>query len=317
MKIFSSKSYSLKAHPASALLLSMLLSALLMTSGTVIAFFLMSDVSSVRTVTAGVQARYAAEGMNELGLHQIQANLPGYSPQIERTFSSGEVSSVSIQGQGQLLPCKSSLESVSDLNDWLPIAPNASLQVPLFSQIDSEGGQAKVQDFYVEFFVGDSEGNPIFLEEDVLRWRILGQKGDLTQAISEFIPTEFSRSSRELPSIFGSSIPPERAMSSAYTRAKFSERVGRGSVFHPAYPISEFLRQHELSYLTMTNVVQSQNTATIFVRVHSKDAPLPCSLISLDARADVPFGSATSLLETSLRQGENLPVFDFVLYHTD
>lgn len=297
---------------ASALLLSFFMMTLLLTVSLGVSFLLIRDVDTVRTVVAGTQASYAAEGASELGLHILKESLPGYEPQLDFAFANASLASLNINARGSVVPC-----SATGV-EWGVLHANESAQLSLFAQVDAEGQRTeKLENFYVEFYVGDAQGRALPLNGDVLRWKILGNKNGKTEAISEFIPMESAKRSPENPSIFGSAIPPDRAVPTGYSHAKYYQQVGRSYVFNPAYPIKQFLTEHDLNTLILTNVVQVTGGENIYFRLHSVDVEAVCDYVSLDSRGNQSFGSARQDLDTQVKEGENLPVFDFVLYNTD
>jgi len=214
-----------------------------------------------------------------------------------------------VEARGDVVPCS---------GEWGMLGANESVQLPLFAQVDANGALEDVQSFYVEFYVGLEDGSlPLRrIGTDVLRWKILGFDNGETEAISEYIPLDGERITPEYPSIFGTIL--ESAVPAEYTTAKFNEKIGnKNYVFHSSYPIEMFLGNHEANYLILTNVVQGSSEYKIFYRLHSTQAKVVCSYVTLDSSAEMEFGSARQSLDTVVREGENLPVYDFVLYHTD
>ncbi len=299
-------------HKASALLLSFFMMTMLILVSVGVSFLLIRDVDTVRTIVGGTQATYAAEGASELGLQIVKDSLPGYEPELEFLFANATLASLDVNARGPVVPCS------ADGLEWGVLGPNESVQLALFAQQDAFGNDLeKLENFYVEFYVGDGDGLGVPLSGDVLRWKILGTKDGGTEAISEFIPMESTKRSPENPSIFGSAIPADRAVPTGYTHAKYYQKIGKNFVFNPAYPIKQFLTGHNLNYLILTNVAQATGREFIYFRLKSLDVDPVCNYVSLDTSADQEFGSARQSLDTLVKEGENLPVFDFVLYNTD
>lgn len=299
----------MKSSKASALILSFLLMTLLLGLSLSVSVIVLKDIRAVRTFVAGKQALYAAEGMSELGLLTLAENLPGYEPSFtDYHFTSAALASMEITARGQVVPCDQA---------WRAISPNESVQLPLFAQIDQEGNTEKVEQFYVEFYVGDENGNvSLPPRNDVLRWKILGLQNLKTEAISEYIPLDWTnnRTSQSNPSKFGSSLA--GSVPTGYSYAKYYDS-GYPSVFYPTYPIGRFLADHSYNYLVLTNVVQRSGSENIiYFRLHAENPEAVCEYTELSSTADVEFGEARQLLKTTVKEGENLPVFDFVLYHT-
>ena len=302
-----------KKSSASALLLSFFMMSLLIGVSVGVSFLLIKDVGTVRTVVAGVQTRYAAEGMSELGLQVLKNNLPGYEPEVDYAFSNNVLASLDLVARDSSVPCG----LAEDEDEWAVITPNESVQLALCAQLNDDASEIdKINNYYVEFYVGDEEGVAKPVSADALRWKILGQRSGVTEAISEFIPMESAKRTPENPSIFGSAIPTERAVPPGYAHAKYSQRIGGRSVFHAAYPIGQFLDGHDFNYLILTNAVQASGENYIYFKLHSLDVPAVCQFVNINTQADMDFGSSRKTLETLAREGENLPVFDFVLYHT-
>lgn len=310
--------------PASALLITFFLMALLITAGIGVSTMVLSDVVTVRTVVGGAQARYAAEGMAEYGLKILKDKLPGYEVLDEiQTFKTGAEGFLTIAAREAVVPCSVNNDDEGEAV-WRRLAFNESVQLPLFAETDT--GQEKIDQFYVEFYLGDSEGNPvldpIFQNVDVLRWKILGLLGDNTEAISEFIPIDGVNTTPENPTLFGSD--PNYVINQDYFYAKYYalDSNGNSYTFFPHYPILDFLRNHEFNYLVMTNVVQvtspSPENFFIYFKLHSTvpGVDAVCEFVDMDTVGDATYGEARQSVETVVKEGENLPVYDFVLYHT-
>lgn len=305
-------------NPASALLLSFFMMTLLILASLSISFLVIRDVSTVRTIVSGVQSEYAAEALSEMGLYGVAENLPGYEPSMdEYTFASSSLASLSSDARGAKTPC------FGEEDDWLVLGENESMQLALFAQLgdeiaDSDYSSDEVDDmydFYVEFYVGDEDGDVNFpANDDVLRWKVLGVDGSQTEAISQYIPL-VGWSDSENPSIFGPGV--ENATLSEYTEGKFYKDEGSEYVFYESYPIKTFLEEHKYNYLILTNVIQSGIDEYIYFRLVSDSPEGVCEYVELASVGSTEFGATQQTLDTYVREGENLPVFDFVLYHTD
>jgi len=74
----------------------------------------------------------------------------------------------------------------------------------------------------------------------------------------------------------------------------------------------------------LTNIIQGFDEGTyIYYRLHwnagtntNELDSVVCEYTKIAAVGDAPNGDVRQLLTTLVREGENLPVFDFVLYHT-
>jgi len=269
-----------------------------------VSFLVIKDVGTVRTIVSGVQSEYAAEGVTELGLHAVAENLPGYEPAFEDyTFANAALASLDMGARGSSMPC------VGD-DEWMTLEENESLQIALFAQTDETGAVEDIDDWYVEFYVGDEDGavtDPP--QKDVLRWKILGVSGESTEAVSEYISLNGAGTTSFGPGITD-------AVTSDYAYAKYYYEAGGKYIYNERYAISSFLAGHEYNYLVLTNVVQESGDDIIYFKLVS-DEGVVCEYVSLAAVGAMDFGSTEQSLETLVREGENLPVFDFVLYHTD
>lgn len=299
----------MNSRPANALMLAFLVMTLLMLVGISVSSLVQRDSQALLASTSGAQSFYAAEGVTEQGLQALKDNLPGYEPNVEaQLLSNGASAELEVQSRSFDVPCTLGEDA------WITLAPNESIQLPLFAQVDAEGNTEKVERFYVSFYVSDLEGQPKQVFTDVLRWKILGLKGGQTEAISEFIPLDGQKFTPENPSVFGSSIP--EAVPEGYSWAKYYARQGRYYVFYPHYSIHQFLIEHDLNYLVMTNIAQGSEPHLLNLRLRSEDVEAVCEFAELQARGFQEANAVQKELDTFVRQGENLPVYDFVLYQT-
>lgn len=314
-------------HRASALLLSFFMMTMLILVGISVSVLVIRDIAAVRTIVGGTQALYGAEGMSELGLYAVKENLPGYEPTYEDyTLTNSVLASANLHAREAVVPCDG-----QDADGWGVLAPNESIQLALFAQTTDGGDFLKNTSFAVDFYVGDEEGNSLFndmtdflTQQDILRWKILGLYYEKTEAISEYIPldTTNNRTTRENPSAFGPGV--DGTVPEGYKYAKFYDS-GTPSRFYPDYAIETFLADHDYSYLVLTNIIQGTSDAYIYYRLRwtsGSSSPtteldeVVCEYTEISSVGDAENGSARQLLKTLIREGENLPVFDFVLYHT-
>ncbi|MEK9159417.1 MAG: hypothetical protein AAB383_01670 [Patescibacteria group bacterium] len=310
---------------ASALLLSFFMMTMLILVSISVSVLVIRDIAAVRTIVGGTQALYGAEGMSEIGLYAVKENLPGYEPSYsDYVYTNSVLASANLHAREDMVPCLG-----QDSDGWSVLAPNESIQLALFAQTNEGGDFLKNTSFAVDFYVGDDEGKSLYgvmsnflNSEDILRWKILGLYNEKTEAISEYIPldTDNARTSKVNPSVFG----PGSKGAPKYMNAKFYDS-GTPSHFYPDYPISTFLADHDYSYLVLTNIIQGIDDANIYYRlrwtsgsssVNTELDEVVCEYTEISSVADVENGSARQLLKTLVREGENLPVFDFVLYHT-
>jgi len=295
--------------PASALLISILVTGLLLTASLGVSFLVLRDLSTFRTVLAGTQARYAAEGMQEWGLMKINKNLAGYAPTwVDAPFDSSAVGSLVSSTRGPAIPCT---------GGYGKLAYGESIQLPLFAQTSEDVNQVEnTPDFYVEFFIGDAEGNLIpalQVDAPVLRWKIQGFQGlkEAPAGISEFAPLTPGWA----PSHFGPGVMAAGlgAGGPGITTANYFNT--ESNVNFSDYPISSFLNEHSFNVLTLSHASGAHANEFLYYKVVSTGVPLVCESVTLAAEANLEFGSARKVLSTRVREGQNLEVFDFVLFN--
>lgn len=302
---------SFRGQRASALLLSFFVMTMLILLAVGVNFLVVRDMEAFRTLKSGLQSRYAAEGISELGLYGISENLPGFEPDYsDYELSDGLSTSLTVNARGWSVPC-------GEDGRWRTLTKNESVQLALFAQTDDAGSTEKIEDFYVKFYVTDSVGNSVDLSGDVLRWKVLGFDGANTEAISEYIPLDPNRpSNAEIPSLFGSSLS-EGATLTEYAYGKYYQRINNSYyVFQPVYSIRDFLTGHNYNYLVLTNVMSGNEDYNVQFQLYTVNKEAVCEYVTLDALAVNDEGDTQKTLETAVREGENLPAFDFVLYHT-
>ena len=297
---------------ASALLISFFLMSVLVLVGMAVSVLVIHDLRASHTMVSGAQALYAAEGMTELGLELQKENLPGYEPVLtDYVFLNNALASLTVHARENDVPC------TDQGNEWRALGQNESIQIPLFAQATAEGAMEKVNLFYVDFYVADANGE-VFAPptDDVLRWKILGLKTETTdtQAVSEYIPLNGTHITAVDPSVFGTTV--DSSVPDGYTWGKFYDASGYRSILNPIYPITSFLETHDYNYLVLTNVVRSETEDTIYFKFHGQDHPGVCEYAKLATVGTGASGDTKQELTTLVKEGENLPVYDFVLYHT-
>ncbi|MFT7184554.1 MAG: hypothetical protein ACI9QC_000898 [Oceanicoccus sp.] len=292
-------------HTSSALLLSFFMMSMLILVSLGVSYLVIQDLSTMRTVVGGMQATYAAEGMSEIGLHMVKENLPGYENEIleSEDYFDVTIASLDLMARSKEIPCEGQGEE-----DWLRLSKNESVQLPLFVQDDEEGEVlSDAENFTVFFYLGDENGDEINPKIDVLRWKIIGFSGSKTEAISAFIPLDPEKlTSAANPTEMGTNVT-----SSKYSQGKYTSNGG----FTANMLISSFMDNHEYNYLVLTNVYESSKTY-IYYRMETSEA-LACPYVEVNGLASNEFGEARQSLTTFMKEGENLPAYDFVLYNTD
>lgn len=315
---------------ASALLLSFFLMSVLILVAISVSILVVKDLSTVRTIVGGTQAYYAAEGVTERGLQDLKDNLPGYeSEYLGIRFLDSVVATLVGTARAQVDPDDLTVPCANEGGGWHALGPNESVQIPLFAQTDSAGTIEAIPYFYVSFYAGQEDGevdSTSILSKDVLRWKILGRTGTvgdpgLTEAMSEYIPLydggsglDDNYNSETNPTSFG---PAADSVFPGFQDGKF-DSSSSGATFDAGYPISTFLENHVYNYLVLTNIItESTSNETIFYKFHSLDVAPVCEYVNLAASGSSTYGSAQQDLNTLVKEGESLPVFDFVIYHTD
>lgn len=284
---------------ASALLISFFLMSILILVGLGVSSIVFRDLASVRTILNGKMSAYAAEGMSELGLGILKAHLPGYETDLEETLTNGATGTLAITARGEAVPCKIN----EDDEDYRTLTLNESIQLPLFA--DTETGVQQINDFSVEYLMPDNPSP----QGNVLRWKILGiNSSGNTEAISDYIAGDAASQTFD-----------------SETSAKFYGVDGGHYTFFDQYAISTFLADHTYNYLILTNAVQISGPESLASSQDSTDADLNsinfkmtaidavCEYIVLNATSD--YGDTEKGVQTKVKEGENLPVFDFALYN--
>lgn len=289
---------------ASALLISFFLMSILIVTGIGISAIVIRDIGTVRTILNGVKAAYAAEGMSELGLLVVKEKLPGYEILLnDQAFESGVVASLDLNAREELVPCE---DTQVENSEWRNLLHNESVQLALF--YDEETGIAKIEDFVLSFYLPNNDSP----DGNVLRWKILGLNNTTgnTEAISDYI--SISGNTDSSPTSFDED-----------NTANFYQDY----YFYEDYIIGQFLDDHDYNYLILTNVVQLPQTNTFASDAEqnsinfkltrnptSGTGGVVCEYAVINSVADL--SDVRQSVKTLIKEGENLPVFDFALYHT-
>ena len=294
---------------ASALLISFFLMSILILVGLGVSTIVFSDLASVRTILNGKMSAYAAEGMSELGLGIVNEHLPGYEVNLEEELTSGAIGNLEIVARGDALPC---IVSTGD-EEYRTLVLNESIQIPLFAD-GGDDTQSEIEDitqFKVSYEMLD---NPV-PQGNILRWKILGlnpnsNPANKTEAISDYI-----EAGESADNFFDQS-----------TEAKYY------GLEDTHYAISDlqigiFLDSHKYNYLVLTNAVQLsgiENLAeyqdvtdadlnNINFQMTDTDQDAVCEYVTLNSSSD--YSDTQNGVITKVKEGENLPVFDFALYN--
>ncbi len=283
---------------ASALLISFFLMSILILVGLGVSTIVFRDLASVRTILNGKISAYAAEGMSELGLGILNSHLPGYEGEIEETLSNGATANLKIIARGDSVPCLIN----EDDEEYRKLGLNESIQLPLFA--DSENGVEKISVFDVNYKMPDNPSP----QGNILRWKILGlDSNNKTEAISDYIS--------------------DGGLLNSTVDAKYYGVDGSHFTFFDQYPISTFLENHTYNYLILTNAVQLSGSESvgsyqdtsdadlnnIEFKLSGTDKPAVCEYVVLNSTSD--YLDTQNGVQTKVKEGENLPAFDFALYN--
>ncbi|MFH1298364.1 MAG: pilus assembly PilX N-terminal domain-containing protein [Patescibacteria group bacterium] len=283
----------------SALLVSILITAVMLVVGLGINRLIVVELRVERSLVQGGEAYYAAEGASELALLDIKANLAGYEASGEEaTLDNGASYDYEISALGPVWPCDVYGDKVYDNEGelWRVLEVEESVIVPLFS--DDGEDLTHLEDFKLDMTM--DAGLP-----GSLRWKILGINGAsrLTEAISDY------------EDIHGGGFYNWYANSktAGYYQDLGGSWGGRQYVFIEEYNVSQFLRDHEYNYLILTNL--SAGDYDVYVRLTDGDSDFVCEYVGVEA--DGFNGDFVQQIDTFVKEGEPLPVFDFVLWEKE
>lgn len=301
----------MKKQEASALLSSVVIMSLVMGSALIFYRLVMQDVALFRSWKSESQLHYAHEGMKAWALSEMRGHSKGYEPQEKSyRFEQGVEASFVVEAMGASTPC---LED----EHWAYLESQASVHQPLYYE-NASGEIQPIHDFLVEFFLVNASGQSVRAQGPILRWKILGMEKmkQETQAISEFMSLDLGndRFREDNPSVFGPGYEGS-ALPSNYTHAKFFQ-LSPQYTYYEAYPIQDFLQRHDWNTLILTNALGPDYAGyRLAYRVKSKSGEVVCPQAKIRTKA-VREDQKTEK-EWWIPYAESLPVFDFVLYHTE
>ncbi|MFA6528432.1 MAG: hypothetical protein WCT46_02730 [Candidatus Gracilibacteria bacterium] len=294
----------LRGSDGNALLIAIFIMAILLAFGLGVNRLIIKEFQVERALVAGGQGYYSAEGAAELGMYDIQANLAGYEfeDQAGESFSGADYL-YSVLAVGESWPCDMYGGQVSEDENgdlWRKIVAEESVMVPLFA------GEDSISDFEIQYYDED------IASTDVLRWKILGinQTSGLTEAISNYeedsvgVQTSFIASSEN-----------------AYYYDSDSSPWGGRIYWMTMESVSNFLKTHDYNYLVLTNVADDSSYDDLFVRlsgakdVSGNNMEMVCEYAKVEA--DGLVSDYIQQIDAYIKQGEPLPVFDFVLWEKD
>ncbi|OIP80073.1 hypothetical protein COW94_01115 [Candidatus Peregrinibacteria bacterium CG22_combo_CG10-13_8_21_14_all_44_10] len=297
--------YKIKDNRASALLVAILIMSVLMVMGLGINRLIIAELRIERTLVGGGQAYYSAEAGTELALYDIVSNVDGY----EVTDETGELPnsvlySYSIDARSDIWPCDVYGDKVYEDDSgvlWRALEPEESVMTPLF--YDDGSSILNMGDFQVYYMVTTETG--IYPTDEVVRWKILGiDQSGFTEAISSYDEVSGGTSSW-----------------TALTKESGSYQSVGASWGGREYEwadqnVSNFLNSHYYNYLIITNVIQDPSLADrLYVRLDSSNTEFVCEYVK--AEADGINGEYVQQIDVYMKEGEPLPVFDFVLFEKD
>lgn len=202
-------------------------------------------------------------------------------------------------------------------SEWRDLALQESVSWPLY-RWDAEAGKVDLDHFILNYQVDRTDGVYNGVSGEVLRWKILGLDTQSsvthTEAISGILVYDSGHVS----------------LTSMDTANFYDGTPGATFVNHPAYAISTFLQTHTFNTLILSNVIELSGQ-DITVQVPEENVVQ----IQLSTAAEIEGQSEGSACEYTLIQANGqsaqnvqnidaqikldtfLPVFNFVLYHTD
>jgi hypothetical protein len=246
---------------------------------------------------------------------------------------------------------------------------NESVTIPLFVMGD-DGKPQEITDFNVEFYANFKPDdikitkNGLNVSDwDVLRWKIVGLndsiqgKPPMTESISDFtavsVASDGTFTNPKMPSWFGTNpcvgtgrytdmiqcqlytvISETSNCSQMEAREfylySFADGERTNEVKH-CWPLSRFINEHKLNYLTLTNLInpsvfkkprESDKQSSIFYRVElftTKDGVKTATDTVrdfADITADGYSGRSKQSVNVKIKRDSFMPVFNFSLYST-
>lgn len=264
----------------SALVMSLFFMAILVTLSFAVNYMLLNEVRSERNFLEGVKAYYSAEAGIEDALLQVSVNNAGVEivdkvdvPFVQEASPSGEnivgsKYSYDVMSRGGANPC---ILFEENADGFAVLKSGESVVIPMTG----------TDEFTVEYYIVNTEGSADFstlvMQNDVLRWKILGNRddNDKPEAISEYIPIyDVNHNASNNPSTFGTGAEWPEYQSGKYYDIidgatfetsdllyagdfdPFANDFAAGAfhyIFHAQYPIADFLLGHTNNQLMLTN----------------------------------------------------------------
>ncbi len=277
---------SLSNTRGSALLISILLMSFVIVFGLGISSLIVDSVRVERNVIEAGKAYFAAEGGVEEALYYHENKLPGYEGLVEEyELLNGALMSYEMLAAQSTVPCHGASARV--------LTAQESVSWPLFKW-DADDGRYDLTSFTVTYDIPDNA----FAESDVFRWKILGLDADdsYTEAVSGLLDFDPMSSDNVLDS---SDDGNHYDLDSAPVYTNYS-----------TYSISQFLGEHILNYLVLSNLSDSDMEVQL---TSSEEAACEYTLIEADGES----GGAVQSIDVLVKLDSFLPVFDFVLYQTE
>lgn len=296
-----------KNKNGSALLVAILIMAVLLVFGLGINILIVMEMKVERGLVSGGQAYYSAEGASEVAMYDIVTNIEGYEVTDETGVLSNDSEYVySIEAMGTVWPCYEYGDKVY-IDDsgvmWRVLETEESVMIPLFYDDGTDVG--KITDFILYYYTMDEGG--IYPINEVLRWKVVGidEQSGLTEAISAYDILS------GLPSSFNSA-----TKTGGYYMDLGAVWGGREYEYIDSN-LKSFLESHNYNYLTITNVVDEASDVQydLYVRMDNANSEFVCEYVKV--MADGMFGDYTQKIDAFIKEGEPLPVFDFVLWEKE
>ena len=293
----------IKNRDASALLVAILIMSLLLVVGLGVNRLIIVEMKVERGLLQGGQSYYSAEGASELALHEIVASITGYEGGDSGEFDSGVAYEYEILALSDVWPCDVYGDKVFEDEDgvlWRVLEVEESVMIPLFLE------EEKMEEFKVEYFVETDSG----FSDDLLRWKILGiNSAGLTEAISDYEEVSAGLNTATAPTSF-------ETIDFAGTYKDYGGSWGGREYWFVEESIGTFLGAHDYNYLILTHVMEDASDENLlYLRLSEGDTDFVCEYVKIEAEGS--YGEYVQQIDVLMKEGEPLPVFDFVLFEKE
>ncbi len=301
----------LQDKKGNAMLVAILIMTVLLLVGLGINRLIVAELRVERTFVAGGQAYFASEGASELGLLDVMTNVAGYSVEDEEgSMSNGVDYEYSIYATSPYWPCAVYGDKVfeEDGDLWRMIEAEESVMIPLFNY--TEDGIENLTDYVMDYYLQPE--STVYPIEEVLRWKIMGiDDSGYTEAISSY----------DTVSATGNEWRAYTETAGSYQQIAVSDWGGNLYSWFGDENVSDFLQSHSYNYLVLTNVIEDGDEGDVLyvklrdAKVDNSDAEFVCEYVEI--LADGINGDYVQQLDVYVKEGEPMPVFDFVLWERE